>query len=103
MKEYIECKNCDSPNCNGCNIHTLAEMLHSGKFNSIMNDKHSINPTADVVEVVRCKDCACFIERTEEDDNDFPFGYGYCSHKIAVFGYLPPDHFCSYGEIKDGV
>ena len=50
MKEYIECRSCDSSYCNGCNIHTLATMLREGKFDSLMDDKHSIKPYADVVE-----------------------------------------------------
>lgn len=52
MAKYIECRNCDSPNCDGCNIHTLATMLHKGKLDSLMDMHHSINPTADVAPVV---------------------------------------------------
>ena len=51
MAEYIDCRNCDSPNCKGCNIYTLATMLNAGKFDCLMNANRSINPTADVVEV----------------------------------------------------
>ena len=44
-------------------------------------------PTADVVSVVRCKDCKHLF-------------YTMC----AACGFLPhkPDDFCSYGERKDG-
>lgn len=44
-------------------------------------------PTADVVEVVRCKDC--------EDYN----GHRYCEyHAVTVLD----DDFCSYGHRKEG-
>ena len=52
MAEYIGCRNCSSPDCKGCNIYTLAKMLNAGKFDCLMNGNRSINPFADVVEVV---------------------------------------------------
>ena len=48
---YIECRRCDSPDCNGCNNYILSKMLHNGKFNCIMDEYHTVNPTADVAEV----------------------------------------------------
>ena len=53
MKEYIEiieCRDCESKNCYGCNILTLAEMLNNGAFDGMMDDHHSIIPAAEVVE-----------------------------------------------------
>ena len=47
-------------------------------------------PTADVVEVVRCKDCKNLM---------FSNFYGECSK--AHMGIVRPDDFCSYGERKD--
>ena len=50
-------------------------------------------PAADVVEVVRCRDC-----KHLTDD-------GFCWQNIhAVVGYkMPnPNDYCSYGKIKDG-
>lgn len=49
MAEYIECRHCDSPQCDGCNLNTLAKMLHGGKFDCLMDNKHSIKRSADVV------------------------------------------------------
>lgn len=43
MADLIECRNCDSLYCEGCNIYTLAKMLHKGKFDSLMDDEHSVN------------------------------------------------------------
>ncbi len=44
-------------------------------------------PAADVVEVVRCKDCKHLM---------FSDMYGECSQ--AHMGIVRPDDFCSYGE-----
>jgi hypothetical protein len=51
MAEYIECRNCDSPNCEGCNILALAKMLHDGKFDCLMDANHSVDRFADVEPV----------------------------------------------------
>ena len=52
MAEFISCRNCDSPYCKGCNIHTLATMLKAGKFDCLMNEDRSVNRFADVAPVV---------------------------------------------------
>ena len=48
MADYIKCKNCDSTDCNGCNIKTLETMLYEGRFDCLMNGNRSINQSADV-------------------------------------------------------
>ncbi len=50
-------------------------------------------PTADVVEVVRCKNCKHF------RFSDFSDMYGECSQ--AHIRLVSPYSFCSYGERKD--
>ena len=57
-------------------------------FNAIANA-----PTADVVEVVRCKDCKYWAE--EKD-----FGM-FCSHWGSTLAESQEDDFCSYGERKN--
>ena len=56
-------------------------------------------PTADVVEVVRCKDCKHY--RNHPNGlcyaHSEPYGTGYKGETICV----EPDDFCSYGERKD--
>lgn len=52
MAEYIECRECDSPHCKGCNLKNLETMLRNGKFDCIMNENRCINTVADVVPVV---------------------------------------------------
>ena len=63
-------------------------------------------PTADVVEVVRCKDC----KKWEKYENTS--GAGYCHNKKYCFTYgtmldreftpiTMPDDYCSYGERRE--
>lgn len=50
-------------------------------------------PTADVVEVVRCKDCI-YYETSKK--------YGpYCNHPQNGLYDIYPDDYCSYGEQKE--
>lgn len=58
--------------------------------NGILLDENQ-TPTADVVEVVRCKDCKNLMF------SDF---YGECSK--GYMGIVSPDDYCSRGERKDG-
>lgn len=48
-------------------------------------------PAADVVEVVRCKDCKHY-------DEHFCKCYVFCHDNIEVQLEVDSDHFCSYGE-----
>lgn len=57
-------------------------------------------PTADVVPVVRCKDCKWWVR----EGND-SFGYAmFCDHDCSLGGQgiKKPDDYCSYGERKGG-
>ena len=49
-------------------------------------------PTADVVEVVRCKDC----KHWENGKQYEP----YCNNVKNLFEEMKPDDYCSYGEKK---
>ena len=52
-------------------------------------------PAADVVEVVRCKDCLYSKER---------YGHMECIRGVSYRNtWNKPDFFCSYGERKEGV
>lgn len=97
MFERIGCRNCDSPNCEGCNVYILETMLDSGKLDCLMDEHHTIStaPAIDAVEVVRCKDCKWY--KTSEWMED--------GEKVCKFwvDWIPTseDDFCSYGERKD--
>jgi hypothetical protein len=65
-----------------------------------MRDSVAEAPTADVVEVVRCKDCVCGRHPNKSDRFEalYPAEYLYCSvHESGV----KKDGYCSYGERKE--
>lgn len=74
-------KTCVNCACNKVCNHDLYGFENCG--NSIS--------AADVVEVVRCKDCRYLM---------FSDCYGEC--KQNHLGIVRPDDYCSYGERKDG-
>ena len=67
---------------------------HTGLADCIARDISGL-PAADVAEVVRCRDC----KYGEVDDADFPAQY-LCKHNGADWN--DENHFCSYGEQKEG-
>ena len=56
-------------------------------------------PTADVVEVVRCKDCIHFEAITL--DSGISVGFGNCKTQKGINLYPKETDFCSYGERSD--
>ncbi len=55
-------------------------------------------PTADVVEVVRCRDCKYCIEHHYEEEGEKP--YVKLSCKWSEYSHQPND-YCSYGERRE--
>ena len=51
-------------------------------------------PVADVVEVVRCRECLCY---TPVDDNT-----GKCVFLTGKHQYVVPDGYCYLEELKEG-
>lgn len=81
------------------NAETLIEMLNAKADMALGTPKAVFDnvikmidllPPADVVTVVRCKDCKHLM---------FSDMYGECSQ--AHMGIVRPDDFCSYGERKE--
>ena len=65
-----------------------------------MHDVMSI-PAADVVEVVRCKDCKWFIPDNDLDHEEYPNGVwadGLCSN---ILKFSDVNDYCSYGKRKE--
>lgn len=52
-------------------------------------------PSADVVEVVRCKDCKYLTEEKIADDTEL-----FCIHSFGMISPAP-DRYCSYGERRE--
>lgn len=78
----------------------IAKDEYYSDFHKSMADLTSLKelledtPIADVVEVVRCKDCKYFIRNV--------FNQTACDRTFDVFGIgMLEDDFCSYGERKD--
>ena len=66
-------------------------------------------PTEDVVEVVRCKDCKRFMEYTDEFQRNVEDADGDCYLRIVCSNSLNEqlnavryDDYCSYGKRKEG-
>ncbi len=61
-------------------------------------------PTADVAEVVRCKDCEQFMQQYDIH-NGLKLHYGICKLNSNKFHdeEVNCDHYCSYGEKKEGI
>lgn len=86
-KEYIEREALIKAIANDC-----LELVYYTKEDAIQSVKAS--PAADVVEVVRCRDCkhSYRIDGAKEE---------YDCAKISAFAkFFPGDHFCGYGERK---
>ena len=58
-------------------------------------------PTADVVEVVRCKDCKWYQESEILAPNKFCFRLKHPVEDRQIGYNFSPDAFCSYGERKE--
>ena len=59
---------------------------------------------ADVVEVVRCKDCDLWNEWDEsghEQTGNYACSCAYFSNEDGYIVYTGPDDYCSYGERKE--
>ena len=81
----------------------IAKDKYYSDFHKSMADLTSLRelledtPTADVVDVVRCKDCEHFIPFKKN-----VFCKGDCSCNDGLGDFVRPDDFCSYGVRKDG-
>lgn len=54
-------------------------------------------PTADAVEVVRCKDCKWYKEGYDIDGEWF----SRCNGSVRTYGQTKPDWFCADGERRE--
>lgn len=96
MKEYIEREKAIAI-CQNHYEHCLK--MHDFSGDSVAYDiRANIQglPTADVVEVVRCKDCQ-FFKRDTDYCKKRNKGYCYWDNTIKT-----RTHFCSYGARKEG-
>jgi hypothetical protein len=85
MAEYIERKTAIAVACKGCNKEFSTEPCEPSECH-IQQGLFNI-PAADVVEVVRCKNCKFYHKNI-------------CPH--WAYTETKPDDFCSYGERREG-
>lgn len=113
MAEYISREAANKALCEFCGI--CAEPGDLKECEIVSNYSFPHIPSADVVEVVRCKNCK---HRPEIVDPRRPYGNGLEGPRIDQFGYddtcpylcgdswynrMPNDDgFCDLGEAKDG-
>lgn len=77
IRAFVEC---------GFNLRRVKAIIHS-------------LPSADVVEVVRCKDCkSCDFFYPVKSINEEAIGAYFCK---VLERYTSPTNFCSYGERKE--
>lgn len=85
MAEYIERESA---------IEAIMSDPPDAHYPSWYIDRIKTLSAADVVEVVRCKDCLYSTER---------YGHMECIHGVSYRNtWNKPDFFCSYGERKEG-
>lgn len=90
---------------NPCNMHSniIVKKPTEGNdwelHNKVENECEHFTRTADVVEVVRCKNCIHFESITL--DSGISVGLGNCKNKNGINLYPNETDFCSYGERSD--
>ena len=76
-------------------IKAYAEILKSDKDTKLIAEMILADiPSADVAEVVRCKDCKSFTRAIDPNDDV----WNCCGERME---FVCPDDYCSYGEKKD--
>ena len=80
----------------------MAVELYNSEYNDI---EHNINaiPAADVVEVVRCRNCKHKVNFQNRIMCDRNARYSAVHSEWYGLTATDNDNFCSYGERKDGV
>ena len=86
LSEYIECEAVMKTAKDGNHSDFGRSMADLTSLREVLED----TPAADVVEVIRCKDCKHLV---------FSDCYGEC--KRNYLGIVRPDDYCSKGQRKD--
>lgn len=62
--KWIGCRQCDSPDCTGCNVYILEQALMGGVFDDFMEHGtvrvESVEERLKTEPVVRCQECKWF-------------------------------------------
>lgn len=95
----LYCKDCDSYNGVRCRACWVADI--TGDL-----DDYADAPTIDAVEVVRCRNCICFMEYTDEYKQRVQKADGDCYYRLLnsldeQFCGVQYDDYCSMGKRKE--
>ena len=87
----IECRSCDCKNCNGCNLFTLAEMLHNRDFDCLMDEHKSIAFTPESLRPkgrweIHCR--STYDSWTQETDEEFYLECSECKRQVWDVDYM---------------
>ena len=80
-------------------------LLERGFYPAIVKGVLESAPTIDAVEVVRCRECKHHRDKNEQEQKYLVEDILICTSPDATddcWNAVWPDHFCSYGERKDG-
>ena len=77
-----------------CNITCGASKPCMAEYDCITTEQFETIPAADVVEVVRCRDCKYW-------DGEIRDGFYYFEHCSLINEDRISDDYCSYGEVAD--
>ena len=95
MAELIECRECTSPYCQGCNLYILSRALRDGKFDSLMNENRLVVVPKNVTPVrqgrnihdtvpehceFKCSLCGAELSSVYGGRNDFGMDGGYLKY-----------------------
>ena len=92
MSDYIKREDVIRALCDAVDNKRFGEWLYTDEFCKVINNM----PSADAVEVVRCKDCKQF-EKHSGHIGNIQYN-GYCK---GTGDWVNPTDYCSWGERKD--
>lgn len=98
MAEYIEHEKVRDLLWNFHKPYGVGDVMWINITQDIVDELDEI-PAADVVTVVRCRDCRFYYDKHYEDEGEAPYIKRCCKYSNHT---RQPDDFCSLGERKSG-
>ena len=83
----------------------IKEAYADGAYGYVDAKQIADAPTVDAVEVVRCRECKHHRDKNEQEQQYLVEDILICTSPDATddcWNAVWPDHFCSYGERKEG-
>ena len=83
----------------------IKEAYAEGAYGYVDAKQIADAPTIDAVEVIRCRDCKHHRDKNEQEQQYLAKDTLICTSQDVTkdcWKVVRPDHFCLYGERKDG-